>query len=245
MTRRLLTIALLAVFGAVLLYAMSELPPHGSPDTPPYTHVAKRYLERGPEEAGAENIVTDVILNYRGLDTQGEVTVIFTAMAAVLAVLLGTAAQTGAGGRSKAQGPAQGQRPPSVVVRFIVRVLAPLIATFAAYVVLNGHVTPGGGFQGGTIAGALVIALTLVLEPERASRLLPRRGERVLQAAAPLTFFAVGLWGLVALGSYLAYPTAPALAWLRTALLVLVEIGIGVGGAMVIATIFRVMGGER
>lgn len=243
MMRRALTIGLLTLVAAVFLYAVSELPPHGSPASPAYTHVAARYLERGPEEAGAENVVTDIILNYRGLDTQGEVTVIFTAMAAVLAVLLGTVAKPHEAHATGAAAPTP--RAPSVVVRFVVRVMAPLIAAFAVYVILNGHVTPGGGFQGGTIVGALVIALTLVLEPDRAARLLPRRGERLLQAAAPLTFLAVGIAGTAAFGSYLAYPATPGLAWLRTALLVLVEVGIGVGGAMVIATIFRALGGER
>jgi multicomponent Na+:H+ antiporter subunit B len=239
MIHRALIAGLLVLLALPLMYAMAELPPHGSPDSPAYTHVAPRYLERGPEEAGAENVVTDIILNYRGLDTHGEVTVIFTAMAAVLAVLLGT----GATPRSDAAPPERNA--PSVVVSFIVRIMAPFIATFAIYVVLNGHVTPGGGFQGGTILGALVIALTLVMDRQEASRLLPRRPERLLQAAAPLTFLVVGLAGLFAFGSYLAYPGAGPLAWLTTALLVVVEIGIGVGGAMVIATILRTMEGER
>jgi len=52
---------------------------------------------------------------------------------------------------------------------------------------MNGHVTPGGGFQGGTIAGAVFIALTLVLSEQDVNRLIPHRPERVLQAAAPLT----------------------------------------------------------
>ena len=238
MIRRGLIIGLLVVVAVSLMYVMTELPPHGSPETPAATHVSPRYVERGVEEAGAENIVTDVILNYRGFDTQGEVTVIFTAMAAVLAVLLGSGTAHGA------EASPLDRVAPSVVVRFIVRVLAPFIATFAIYVILNGHVTPGGGFQGGTILGALIIALTLVLDREESDRLLPCRPERLLQAAAPLTFLAVGLTGLVAFGSYLAYP-GEALAWLRTALLMTVEIGIGVGGAMVLATIFRTMGGEQ
>ena len=239
MIRRGLIVGLLVIIAVPLMYAMSELPPHGSADSPAYTHVSPRYLEQGAEEAGAENIVTDIILNYRGFDTQGEVTVIFTAMAAVLAVLLG------AGGPHGTEPTPPGRVAPSVVVRFIVRVLAPFIATFAIYVILNGHVTPGGGFQGGTILGALVIALTLVLDTDQSERLLPRRPERLLQAAAPLVFMAVGITGLAAFGSYLTYPGAAALAWLRTALLLAVEIGIGIGGAMVLATIFRTMGGER
>ena len=237
MMRKALTVALLIVVAVPLLLAMSQLPPHGSPETPPYTHVSPYYLEHGAEEGGAENIITDVILNYRGFDTEGEVTVIFTSMVAVLAVLL-VAAPAADSARS-------GQVVPvSVVVRFIVRVLAPFILLFSAYVVLNGHVTPGGGFQGGTIAGALFIALSLVMTREQTDSLLPRKSEHLLQAAAPISFFLVGMTGLVLFGEYLYYPRDEALRWLTTLMLIVIEIGIGVGGASVLVRIFRAMRAE-
>ena len=238
--KRALVIVLLVALALPLLYAVSELPPHGSPDTPPYTHVSPRYLERGVEEAGAENIVTDVILNYRGFDTNGEVTVIFTALAAVLAVLLLDAPP-----HASRRPHVPDAIPASVVVRFIVRVLAPFIALFAIYVILNGHVTPGGGFQGGTIAGALFIVLYVVLGERATNVLLPRRAERLLQATAPLTFIVVGTIGILAFGSYLLFPQDPSLGWLRTLFYIVIEFGIGIGGAAVIATIFRTMEDER
>lgn len=238
--KRALTAALLVAIAALLLAAVAELPPHGSPDSPPYTHVSAYYLEHGPDEAGAENMVTNVILNYRGFDTQGEVTVIVTAMLAVLAVLLWTGQAEG-----DQPGPAPAATGSSLVVRFIVRVMAPFIAVFGIYVILHGHVTPGGGFQGGTMIGALVIALTLVLEDTRSAALLPRRPARLLQVAAPLTFFGVGVIGLVLWGEYLYYPRDPSSLWITELLLLVVEAGIGLGGAIVIATIFRVMGAQR
>ena len=235
--KRAAVIVLLVVVAIPLVLAMADLPPYGSPDSPAYTHVGSYYLEHGVEEAGAENIVTDVILNYRGFDTEGEVTVIFTAMAAVLAVLM-----VAGGGTAEAR---PLPTPPSVVVRFIVRVMAPLTLMFAAYVIMNGHITPGGGFQGGTVAGAVFIALTLVLTEHDVSHLIPHRPERVLQAAAPIVYCAVGLLGLTLFDVYLGYPRTEEMALLRTAMLVALEIGIGVGGATVIATIFRTMGSDQ
>ncbi|MDO8880381.1 MAG: MnhB domain-containing protein [Coriobacteriia bacterium] len=240
MIRRALVIFVLVVVAIPLMLAMAELPPHGSPDAPPQTHVAPYYLEHGPEEAGAENVVTAVILNYRGFDTQGEVTVIFTAMAAVVAVLV-----AGGAGVPAERTAAPTTTPVSLIVRFIVRVLAPFIVLFSVYVILNGHVTPGGGFQGGTILGALLIALTLIMSESDARALLPQRPERLLQAAAPLTFFAVGMTGLLLTGDYLAYPHSGPTIWIATLMLTVVEIGIGIGGAMVVATIFRTMGADR
>lgn len=235
--KKALVAALLIVAAVPLLLAVAELPPHGSASSPAYTHVSAYYLEHGEEEAGAENIVTDVILNYRGFDTNGEVTVIFTALAAVLAVLL-----LGRPHTRPAEKPAH---PVSVVVRFVVRLLAPFIAMFAVYVILNGHVTPGGGFQGGTILGALAIVLTIVLGEDEARRLLPEGPKPWLQAAAPLTFVGIGLAGLADVGSYLGFPTAESLAWVRTLWLLIIEMGIGIGGAAIIATIFWTMEAER
>jgi multicomponent Na+:H+ antiporter subunit B len=50
--------------------------------------VAPRYIEESGDEIGVPNIVTSVLASYRGYDTLGEVTVIFTAACGVL-VLLG------------------------------------------------------------------------------------------------------------------------------------------------------------
>ncbi len=235
--KRALTAALLVVVALPMLYAVAQLPAHGSPDSPAYTHVSARYLEKGAEEAGAENIVTDVILNYRGFDTNGEVTVIFTSLAAVLAVLLGVRA----GEEPIAKRPASPVEV-SVVVSFVVRLFAPVIALFAVYVVLHGHVSPGGGFQGGAVLASLLIVMTAVLGRAQGEALVPLRARRWLQIAAPLAFIAVGTAGAVLFGNYLQFPRSHELAWLTTAWLTIIEVGIGVGGAAILATIFWTMG---
>jgi len=235
-----------------MLIAMAALPRHGALDTPVQTHLSAHYLEFGVEEAGAENIVTDVILNYRGFDTEIEVTVIFTALAAVLALMLGAgngrrARETGAADQAgtTSQAATANQRSGgsrvSVVVLFVVRLLAPFTAMFAIYVILNGHLTPGGGFQGGAILGALFITLTVVLGGARVAGAFPEVSRRWLQIAAPLTFALAGVAGALLTGFYLGYPAEPSLHWLRTLMLIAIEIGIGVGGAAIIATLFTVM----
>jgi multicomponent Na+:H+ antiporter subunit B len=69
-----------------LVAGVATLPPHDAPDAPIHTHVGARYLERGVAETGMKNLVTAVLLNYRGFDTFIEVVVIFTALASVLAL---------------------------------------------------------------------------------------------------------------------------------------------------------------
>ncbi|MDX9721475.1 MAG: sodium:proton antiporter, partial [Myxococcota bacterium] len=86
--RKALVAAFLIVAAIPLLIGVASMPPHGDPTAPAHTRIAVRYLAHGEQEAGAPNIVTDVFLNYRGLDTSGEVTVCVTALAASLAGLL-------------------------------------------------------------------------------------------------------------------------------------------------------------
>ena len=77
-----------AVFtGAVLLYGSMDYPPGGDPLAPAHQHVAPRYLQQSGQEIGIPNVVTSVLASYRGYDTLGEVTVIFTAGIGVLCLI--------------------------------------------------------------------------------------------------------------------------------------------------------------
>jgi multicomponent Na+:H+ antiporter subunit B len=73
--------ALLVVLitGAILVYGTLDMPRYGDPDAPIHHHVAPRYTHDSPREIGVPNIVTSVLASYRGYDTLGETTVIFTA----------------------------------------------------------------------------------------------------------------------------------------------------------------------
>lgn len=236
-------IALLVGLAVVLLIAVAQLPPVGSTQTPVHTHVSAHYVEHGVAETGAPNLVTAVLLNYRGLDTFGEILVLFTALSAGLAVLL-TAAGPGRRLHDKAAGSGNGEQAVievSPIVSFIVRLLAPFVALFGVYVILHGHVEPGGGFQGGMVLAALFIALRFVLGEPAASRLLPAGLRPWLYAAAPLAFVAVGMAGLALTGHFLGYPTDPSFYLVREAMLIVLEVAVGVGSMVVIAGLFLAM----
>lgn len=87
-TRRpVLPLFVVLVTGGVLLYGTSDLPPFGSADNPIHQHVAPRYLAESYTEVGSQNVVTAVLASFRGYDTMGETTVIFTAVVGVLLLL--------------------------------------------------------------------------------------------------------------------------------------------------------------
>lgn len=82
-----LPLIVVSITGAALIYGTVDIPGFGDPRAPAQQHVAPRYLEQGQAETGVPNIVTAVLASYRGYDTLGEVTVIFTAGIAVLLLL--------------------------------------------------------------------------------------------------------------------------------------------------------------
>ena len=84
---RWLPITVVLITGAALVYGTLDLAPYGDPDAPVHKHVAPAYLKEAPVTTGMPNVVTSVLASYRGYDTLGETTVIFTAGVGVLLLL--------------------------------------------------------------------------------------------------------------------------------------------------------------
>jgi multicomponent Na+:H+ antiporter subunit B len=237
--KQAVAILFIAALGVLLLFVVAKMPRMGDPNSPTHEHVISRYLENGEEETHTPNVITGIILNYRGYDTMGEVTVIFCALACVLAVL-------GRERRGRIHAYVdKSPVPSSTIVKTMVRFLAPFIILFSVYTILHGETSPGGGFQGGAIIGASIIVFTTIFGLWEASRRIPQKFRVPLEGSAVIIFFLVGVLGLAGGGNFLTY------AWPNIAqslqpsvvvwLTVLVEIGIGLGGAMVFISILFAM----
>ena len=83
----LLPLAVVLIVGGALIYGSLDMPVYGDPDAPAHRHVAPRYINDSPAETGLPNVVTSVLASYRGFDTLGEVTVIFTAGIGVILIM--------------------------------------------------------------------------------------------------------------------------------------------------------------
>lgn len=74
-----LVAVILAVITATFCSVVSNLPPIGDVNSAPNRHVTPTYIERSAEDTGSPNIVTGVIIDYRGFDTMWETAVMFLA----------------------------------------------------------------------------------------------------------------------------------------------------------------------
>lgn len=165
-----LSVLTCVVIVALLLATVAELPPFGDEHNPANNEVIRRYVEHGARETGAQNIVAGLILDYRAFDTFGESAVLFTAAVSVL-MLLGASRRNKADDSQSPKTESVGrnflQRAPPVstlrkddaILRGVANLSIPVILMMGCVVVINGHLSPGGGFSGGAILStALILA---------------------------------------------------------------------------------------
>ncbi|XCP84581.1 hydrogen gas-evolving membrane-bound hydrogenase subunit E [Roseburia hominis] len=138
----------------MLLIAVSNLPTLGAAERPVNNEVAGRYIEDGLEETGAVNIVTGMILDYRAFDTLGESHVLFIATCTVLILLRIDKKNS----KDYMEANDRIHEPKNdIILQTVARILVPPIFIFGIYVILCGHLGPGGGFSGGAVIGAGLI----------------------------------------------------------------------------------------
>ena len=151
--------------------------------------VARHYAEYGVAENGGSNLVTSIVVNYRGFDTLGEVTVLFLSVAGAGFVL-----------RRRRGLVAQEPIPASEILQTGARLLFAPIVLFGAYIFVHGHLTPGGGFQGGAVVASGVLLLILA----NRDRHLPHGFLSWIESVSGFGYVLAGAAGLWAVGSFLA-----------------------------------------
>lgn len=152
---------------------------------------ARYYADHTAQDIGAANIVTAIIVTYRGLDTLGEVTVLFLTAAIVGMVLT-------QGREKKSTQPRELPASGELLITGS-RLLVPLILLLGVYVFVNGHLTPGGGFQGGAILASAILLLLLTDPLRRFSHRLISAVESV----SGLLFITIGVLGIFFAGGFL------------------------------------------
>lgn len=145
-----------------------------------FTH----YVTKGVEELGAVNLVTSVIVGYRGFDTLGEVTVLFLT-ASVLSFFLKKNLE-------------QNKNTPSEIISTASKVMFPFIFITGVHILINGHLTPGGGFQGGAIIASAFLFRLLADYYDRSGSFFS-----FIESFSGLTYVLAGVAGYVWAGGFL------------------------------------------
>lgn len=176
--RKTLAVIFLGIIGYYLLAVFFQIP-FGIDRI--ISGVAHKYLADGVQKTGGVNIVTSIVVNYRGFDTLGEVTVLFLAATGVGALFF----QKEPMHRSRQNA--------SIIVKTGARILFPLTIILGAYVFIHGHLTPGGGFQGGSIIASGFLLMFMSFRSYHVSH----KVLSWIESLAGLTFVTIGLLGLI------------------------------------------------
>ncbi len=145
---------------ATMIRVVGQLPRVGDPEAPVINEVVQRYSEQGLSETGAVNIVAGMILDYRAFDTLGESNVLFIAACSVMMLLRVKLDKEGRLTNEQLDAEAFDRKyepHKDTILQRMADVLVPFILLFGIYILVNGHLSPGGGFSGGAIMGAGLI----------------------------------------------------------------------------------------
>ncbi len=187
MIKRIFALALIAGFAWIFYLSVSGWQPKTE-----LNGVASDYVKRGADELGAMNLVTAIVVTYRGLDTLGEVTVLLLASTGV-ALLLGRREE------EDEQVLPKERREASEFVQTGTGLLVPVIMMFGAYIFLNGHLSPGGGFQGGAVVASAVLLMFLA-KPEH---YLSHGLLNVIESISGFGYVLIGILGIYLAGGFL------------------------------------------
>ena len=172
------------VLVTLLLVTVSYLPPVGDPANPANNEVPAKYIEDGMQDTGAVNIVTGMILDYRAFDTFGESNVLFVATCTVLILMRDDKKKE----KKRVIRKKQYEPKSDIILQKVTAVLFPIIVIFGIYVILNGHLSPGGGFSGGAIIGAALILYANVYGFEKTEKFFTEKTYKWVSFCA-LTFY--------------------------------------------------------
>ena len=152
------------------------------------TNVGQMINAESVNEVGAANLVTSVVLGYRAFDTLVELTNLFTAALAAGLVLAGL------------EGGVPTARPAGFSLRAGAELLFPLLLVVGLYIILHGHLTPGGGFQGGVILATAFFIPVLALPGTP----LDHRLISVIEGLAGTAFIVIGLLAMFGGDAFMA-----------------------------------------
>ncbi len=130
-----------------------------------------------------------------------------------------------------------------MVLEIVARLLIPLVQLFGAYVLFHGHLSPGGGFSGGTIIGASLILYSLVFRFASVRHRMDHDTSLILEGGGALLYIAMGLVGLLAGNMFLTnrgtFPLGETGRLWSGGMIAIITLGLGAKVAGTVFTLFQ------
>jgi len=180
MIKKILIFILLAVVGYSLVDVFSYIPFGEHRDT-----VGDFYLQQSPETLKVANTVTSIVVNFRGFDTLGEVTVLFLAALGLSSIMYRR--------KRKGEKDVRAKKPSSRILQVGAQIIFPLVVVLGAYVFIHGHLTPGGGFQGGAIIATASLLMLITYRKFKVNH----NTISWIESIAGVAFVSIGMVGLL------------------------------------------------
>jgi len=136
---------------------------------------------------GVANAVTTVVVYFRGFDTLGEIAVLFIASLGIGLILKSS---------NREDTPREDS---NFMLNIGARLLSPIILMFGLYIMIYGHLSVGGGFQGGVIIASGVLLLLISSNHFHISHKIVE----ILETLAGVSYVLIGLIGLLIIDSFL------------------------------------------
>jgi multicomponent K+:H+ antiporter subunit A len=147
--------------------------------TSPFETISSFYLAQSLPGGGGSNVVNVILVDFRGFDTLGEITVLAMVGLAAHALLDKLVLRAPA---HDAEGRAWSAERHPLFLQMLMRPLLPLALMVSAYLFLRGHNLPGGGFVAGLVTGVALILQYLASGIGFAAARLPQRLPLLLSA---------------------------------------------------------------
>jgi len=211
--------------------------------TRPLDGIAWYYLDNAKPGGGGYNVVNVILVDFRGFDTLGEITVLGVAAIGIVALLQGLTLDAPATDREGR--PWAPERYP-VMLRVMARPLLPLALLVSAYLFLRGHNAPGGGFIAGLVTGTAILLQYVAYGSAWATERLPWSYTRVIAGGlliATLTGLASWLFGAPFLTSTFGYVTWPVIGEFELASAMVFDAGIYLAVVGTVLVIIARLGG--
>lgn len=206
------------------------------------------FLQQSLPLGGGSNVVNVILVDFRGFDTFGEITVLGIAAIGALCLMDGMRTH----GTTITQGLTYRFNPSPLMFRITASWVLPLALVVSLYIFLRGHNLPGGGFIAGLITALALVIQYIALGQDQAEQMLRAKSGRLYEiwigsglSIAGLTGLGAWFWGRPFLTSAHVYISPPVLGEIHLASAALFDVGVYVTVVGATMLMISVLGDSR